>query len=399
MGDGEILLLVLALLYVSDCVIWLRNRSVAFVSPWGGRWHVSHADSFFGNDYGSLLFLNPLPPLGRVFLSHLSPVSISPAGVCAFNPQALFRLGAGRQSGLTIRFDEIAAAGIDGANLLINNRKFTKCATSQQASRISKLINQVIDANVVERELLISRSIAQQFAADEANALLRKTQGVVRPIHFVCQTFFVFLFVATPALLITFGLLRLIIPVAIVLVLFAIAIAIMFFRAHRSLYGDDSQGRIENLIKMVLCPPVSIRATDLLTRNVLSEFSPVVLAGLLLGSRASGFVQAYVRDLQHPLTYETRDKISAEIISWAMASHLKVCIDYLSRGDLTPTVLFAPPQPEGDSVSYCPRCRFQFVVSSGPCPDCPGVNLLVFPSSTETKVGGAAWPLRQVSPQ
>lgn len=390
MGDGEILLLVLSLLYLSDCLIWVNNRSMAFVSPWGRSWHVAYADSFFGNDRGSLLFLNPLPPLGRVFLSHLSPVSISPTGVCAFNPQALFRLGMGRQSGRTILFDEIARAGIDGANLLVNDRKFAKCATNQQARTISELINNALVTTPSEREALISEFIAQQFATDEARTLLSKTQNVIKPIQSLCCVLFLFLFVTTPALVMVFGLLQLIIPVAIVLALMAIGISIMFYRGHKFLYGDNSEGRIENLIKMILCPPVSIRATDQLTKNLFSGYSPVVLAGLLFGSTASEFVRAYVLDLQHPLAYDAKDEISGEIISWAATTHLKLCIDYLNRDALfTAQGLLAPPQPEGNSLSYCPRCRSQFVVSSGPCPDCPGVVLLTFSVSSAKKVGGA----------
>lgn len=391
MGDGETLLLVLSLLYLSDCLIWIQNRSVAFVSPWRRRWHVAYADSFFGNERGSLLFLNPLPPFGRVFLTHLSPVSISPAGVCAFNPQSLFRLGVGKQSGRTIQFDEIVRVGIDGPNLLINGQKFTKCATTEQAKRTADLIKSALGSSPADRALLISQFIARQFDVDEARSLLNTTQNVLKPIQSMCCVLFMFLFVGAPALVIMFGLLRLIIPVAVVLALMAIVISIMFYRGHKSLYGDDSEGRVENLIKMIVCPPVSIRATDVLTKNVLSGYSPVVVGNLFFGSTSSAFVRAYVLDLQHPLAYEARDEMSSEIISWAAATHLKLCIDYLNHGEfLTPRALLAPPQRDGDSVSYCPRCSSQFLVSSGPCPDCPGVVLLAFPSSSETTVGGAA---------
>jgi len=85
----------------------------------------------------------------------------------------------------------------------------------------------------------------------------------------MCCAFFLFLLVATPILVNTYGLLRLIIPVGIMIVIFATQISIMFYRGHKTLYPHDTQERIENVIKMVLCPPVSIRATDLLTKNLL----------------------------------------------------------------------------------------------------------------------------------
>lgn len=85
--DGQTLLLILALLYLTECLIWVKKHSIAFVSPWGRRWRVATPISWLGNANGAMLILNPLPPPGRIFLSHLLPISISPAGVCAFTSQ------------------------------------------------------------------------------------------------------------------------------------------------------------------------------------------------------------------------------------------------------------------------------------------------------------------------
>ena len=89
MSEAQTLLLILILLYLTECLIWVKRESVAFVSRFGGRWRLTVPPSWFGNAKGGILFLNPLPPVGRVFLSHLSPISISPSGICAYNLQTL----------------------------------------------------------------------------------------------------------------------------------------------------------------------------------------------------------------------------------------------------------------------------------------------------------------------
>ena len=63
-GEGETLLLILILLYLSECLIWVKRESVAFVSAWGGRWRLAVPPSWMGNANGGILFLNPLPPGG-----------------------------------------------------------------------------------------------------------------------------------------------------------------------------------------------------------------------------------------------------------------------------------------------------------------------------------------------
>jgi hypothetical protein len=392
MSDGKTLLLVICLIYLSDCVLWIKNQSVAFVSPWYGQWRVALANFWIGNDKGSLMFLNPLPPLGRLFVSHLMPVSVSPTGVCAFNGQALFRLGRTVQSGACVTFDAINKASSDGVCLLINEQRFTKCATSRQAKSISDLINAAKETTPPGRERLISAYIHKQFAIDEASMVLHKVHDLTKPIRSMCCFLFIFLFVASPIIVTTLGLLRTIIPVAVGMILFAVQISLMFYRAHKALYPREISERWENLIKMIVCPPVAIRAVDVITKHALSEYSPVVLGDLFSGSAAQQFVRRFILDLQHPLAYEAPNATSQEIIAWAAGAQLTSCFEYLTRwSSLTEEEVLAPPQRDGNSISYCPRCGGQFLVRSDGCPDCPGVGLREFSDIGELNAGGAAW--------
>jgi len=391
MSDGQTLLLLLGLLYLSDCFLWVKKQSVAFVSPWCRRWRIARLNSSLANGRGGLLFTNPLPPLGSVFLSHLSPISVSPLGICAFNLQALPLVGRPAQTGRSLAFSEINGSSADGAYLLVNNQRFTKCATARQAQAISELLNAAIATVPDAREDLVRTYIAKQFAADEAATILRDANVVIKPIRMMCSILFLFLFVATPILVSIFGLLRLIIPVALVMVVLAIEIAIMFYQAHKRLYPRESQERIEHVIKMILCPPVAIRATDQLTKHLLAHYSPVVVAALLSGATAQQFVRAFILDLQHPLRHEVADETAAKVLVWAAGEQLQRSLEHVKRtGYSKPDQLLAPPEAGEDSISYCPRCGCQFVVSSGACPDCPGVGLVAFPKSSEVEMEGAA---------
>ena len=190
---------------------------------------------------------------------------------------------------------------------------------------------------------------------------------------------FLFLFALTPSLAFTYGSAPLIIPVAVVMVALAVEIAIMFHRAHKKLYPAESSERLESVVKMILCPPVSIRAADILTRNLLAEYSPIVLAGVLPGSGEAQFVRGVILDLKHPLRHEVVDQTAEQTISWTAKEPLNVCLDQVKKGRyLKPEELLAPRQREENSISYCPRCRCQFVVSDGECSDCPGVELVKF---------------------
>jgi len=379
-GEGPTLFLILVLLYLSECVIWVKRESVAFVSAWGSRWRLAVPPSWLGNASGGLLILNPLPPSGRVFLSHLSPVSISPSGICAFNLQTLpSEARSPYQSGELLPFSKIKDAGSDGAYLIINKEKFTKCATAHQARALAKLVISLAKESASKREAMARAWVVKQFASDEAATLLQESEKLTKPVQQMGLILFLFLFVLTPSLAFTYGFTPLIIPVAIVMVALAVEIAILFHLAHKKLYPAESSERLETLVKMILCPPVSIRAADILTRNLLAEYSPIILANVLPGSGEPQFVRAIILDLKYPLKHEVVDELAEQTIEWTAKEQLNVCLDQVKKGRyLKSEELLAPTQREENSIGYCPRCRCQFVVREGECPDCPGVALVEF---------------------
>src|SRR6185503_2032909 len=225
--------------------------------------------------------------------------------------------------------------------LTINNERFAKCTTAKQARALASVIAAMVKASASKREGLARNWIAQQYSAKDAASLLKEAQELIKPIQSLGLILFLFLFVLTPLLGAFVGLMTLIIPVAIVMVALAVEIAIIFRRVHAKLYPAESAERLESLIKMILCPPVAIRAADILTKNLLAEFSPIVVAEVLTGSGERQFVRSVVLDLKYPLKHEFSDKSAVETITWTANEQLKVCEPYLK-----PEELLAPSQED-----------------------------------------------------
>lgn len=384
-SEAQTLLFILVLLYLTECWIWVKKQSVAFVSNSGKRWRVTTPKSWLGNANGGMLPLNPLPPPGRVFLAHLLPVSISPAGVCAFNSQTLpWGARSTTQSGDFVPFSAINKATTDGAYLLLNGEKFTKCVTSKQARALADLIAELSAAKSSKRETLLRSWLAKQFDAKQAAMAWRETEDAVGPVSWLCSVSFVFMFVAAPVLVTISGLKLWFIPIAAAIVLFAAQTAFTFYRAHRKLFPRETQERLENVVKMILCPPVSLRAADVLTRNALADFNPLVVATVLEGANEQRFVRGILLDLEHPLLHEVTEEKALETVNWMAAEQLRLSREYVKRAGLEKLV--GPTERERDSLAYCPRCSVQFVTTGGECPDCPGVGLVSFSVAEEVRV-------------
>lgn len=386
MTEGQTLFLILGLLYLSDCVVWIGRRTVLFLSPWCRNWRVKHANHLAGNENGSLMVLNPLPPLGAAFAGRWLPVSISPIGVCDFTLQTVNGTTRPPQSGNRLLYEQIEEVRSDGKHLLVNGTRFAKCESPEQAESLAGLIKTVRREPLENREKIIRENTHASFSKAGVVARLEEVNAIVPDVRWSGMMFFAFLYVLVPILVSAYGLIRFVIPVALLMLVAASITAFQYFRAHRKLYLVRKGERVSNTVKMVLCPPVAIRAADLLSLESLSVFSPAILAAVLLEPVAADFLRPVIRDLQNPLRHEQTDPDTLSIASWYAALQRDAITNLLKSEALPPFDNFLlPPECDGSSTTYCPRCACQFTVLSGECPDCPGVILQSF--SVPSKAG------------
>ena len=385
MSDEQVLFVVICLIYLSDCCFWLKNQSVAFLSPWQRKWQAKTSNYLGGNAYGSLIFLNPFPPFGRIFQCHLSPISFSPTGICTYNLQTLPNTEIKKQNEKFILFDLIEEVLAKDLSLEINQNVFTKCASSIEATTIASFINTALKLNLKERENLIKEFIRKQFISKSVAEKLKQFENKTKEIFWLSCIFFVYIFFVIPILVNIFGLAIMFIPVVAIMLTFSIQISIAYYYAHKDLYPDIKQNRIGNIIKMFICPPVAIRARDQLTADLLSSYSPLVVATQLSFIDTSSFIRRFIHDLKYPLEHALNDPVSVEISQWYRKEMKEQCIAYIKKNELKiPEYekLFTPPQPDSNCNSYCPRCESQFKKKSGTCPDCPGIELVPYTGGT-----------------
>ncbi|MCE5228172.1 hypothetical protein LLG95_01065 [bacterium] len=386
MTDGQKLLLILGLLYLYDCLVWVPGRAVLFASAWIGRWRASFSSDFhLGNRDGGIGMLNPLPFLGGNFLSSGSPVSIAPAGVCAAVTDAFATRDA--QSDSVLGYDEIAQSGTDGKYLVLNGARFARCADEGQAASVLELVRQIIKTPADRREHRIRREIAERFDKTAAAERLGRANQLARRLRWWCCALFVLIYAAAPAAALRFGVNAIVIPVAIAMLLAGWFITFLYIRAEKRLNSTPSHDRFSHVANMVLCPPAAIRAADSLTLRSMSCFHPLVVADLLLGDAFESFALRIIRNLKHPVQAGIADPKALEIIAWHARAQLGACVNYLKEQcSIEADDLLAPPQWDGVSAAYCPRCSAQYTVESGDCIDCHGIKLIPFTPAQKSEV-------------
>lgn len=324
------------------------------------------------------MFMNPLPFLGQVYVCDLLPVSFSPRGLCAYNPQCLTVDGRPQQSCLVISYGQIESVACFDKNIYINNSVFVKCVSPVQANYIVSIIKIIASSPENKREDLIKAFLKRRQDTANAEHILNEIASHNFSLRYFCSVLFIFLFVLSPILVLRFWLTLMILPIIAITFIMGICISIKFYKTHKILYPNAKESRITNLIKMIMCPPVAIRANDIITSKGLSDFDSIAIAKILLKKDDFlFFAQRRLLDLKYPIRHECEDEFAVEIIAWHNSTLLNVyyeCLDAMTKKeiDLSPK----PKLIEKQSNSYCPRCLLQFQIDSGECCNCDGVELV-----------------------
>lgn len=373
MSDWLSLYLVFLFLYFTDCMSWIENGSILFYSPWRWKWRLKFATPFLGNERGGLTLLNPLSPFGGVLKTGISPVSLSPDGICPFSLSTL--------PGRTVRdfpfqllpFEQVRQVETDGKILILNQERFAVCASPDSAENLKILIQALTKNPKKNREKKIREFLLNRFTEKAAAEKWKETNRISHRLQIICTAFFWLLYLAIPLLMSAFGFIPLFFPAVALILSGAVAIAVIFHRAHRILHPHRKYERLGEAIKMTLFPPAAIRAWDVLSIHSLSPFHPLLLAVMFPGNEQTGFISWFMRDLKYPLKLEQPEQEALAAAAWFAELEWEICNGFLKSKGIDADEFLLPPEPDGESIRYCPRCLCRFVKPVSECPDCPGV--------------------------
>jgi hypothetical protein len=189
------------------------------------------------------------------------------------------------------------------------------------------------------------------------------TQALVlaAPLRRLGEGLWIYLFVVAPIVIATFGLARTWLVLVVILLLWLVAIVVMFRRAWRQLYAGTASAWKSDAILMVLSPLGAIRAADKLTRTALAASNPLQAASLVASP------EEFCRLAR--LMYFDQTAL--------LPPALKEDVDRILQKRRIRALFDAAPAREPGMTGFCPRCHTQVMRSSGNCPDC--VELAVTP--------------------
>lgn len=384
MSEVQWLFAVLAALYCWECACWLQSGSVAFSTWLGSFWRVQHPDALLGNQRGGFILAAPLPPLGSLVISSQLPFSVSPDGVLAHVATNVNPGWRPVQSGKFFRFDGIREVTARHKKLLINGTVFLSVASVSLARKFAGDLQQLLKSNPAHRPPVIAEMLRATLDAKAIERRWREYYGFSRPLKWLANVLFVYLFFAAPAIIWQVGFKLSWLGLLVGLFALTITTAAFFHRGHRMLFPQAEDDRFTQTLTIALAPMTTLRAHDTLSRPLLESYHPLAVAKVFLAdSGYRNFARRILLDLRHPCEpLCPNGEPAARAVEFHTRKTLQDEVERsLKRSGIDPEELCRPPLPNDETCrAYCPRCGAQFTATSGTCADCGGLTLVAFAS-------------------
>ncbi|HKS37987.1 MAG TPA: hypothetical protein VJW76_12395, partial [Verrucomicrobiae bacterium] len=297
MGELQGLLLVVGIIYLSECLVWVRRGAMAFASSWGTSSRIRHPGVLAGNPRGGLLLTNPLPPLGDIFIVAPFPASLSPEGVFAYLASCLNPAGRRVQTAKYASWDDLQPLQIDGRKVLVGGALFLTATSTFGARHTGDLLGRLRKLSKDDRAAAIHQALSESLDTRKVSEHLREYRRRSNPIRIFANFLFIYLFLIVPPLIWRFGFGVLGLCLLGGMLAQTITLALLFRSAHKALYPDAREERFKPFLTMLLAPPAAIRAPDVLGRHLLEPFHPLAVARILCSpKRFQDFARQVVID-------------------------------------------------------------------------------------------------------
>jgi hypothetical protein len=386
MGDAESLLLVLSIIYLAECLVWVRRGATLFTRSFTGTFRPHQAGALPGNSRGGIYLSWPLPPLGTSILPETLPFCLSPEGILARPPLCLDPAFRPSDSGDYFPWESLSTVAAHGRSLLLNDRLFVKSSSAITARRWAEGLNRVRKAAPDRRAGMVRAWIDQSLDVPALKKRHEACEQRARSLRVPANVLFGYLYLLAPGLVSQFGMNHVGWPLLAGLLVQTFAISLMFGRAHRALYPGEKEDRFRHVLTMLLSPPTAIRAHDILSRHSLEAFHALAAANVLCSpSRFKSLARRALIDLQLPpqAVSSSRDAGTGAVehgYRGVLSERIKA---FVLQAGYDPAALVHPAPPMDPAVrSYCPRCGQEFLLDSGHCQDCGGQPLVAYPMTS-----------------
>ncbi len=367
-------IVVLVILYICECFRKVCPDELVFDRSIF-RYRIRKPILYPSNGDWGWLILNPLRPDGPVFSLMPPRYALTSLGV--------LKMCEGDDEFTLLPLDSLAS--MIGDSTVPLKSLGIECRSSGETDALIRTSKQLSKAQPEQRTERLKRLRAEPFNTERIEQAYTHLRGHSSLLRWVSIGLFIACFVVFPFLVSLVGLKASLLSLFPVVVFLSIVVAIHYYRAVRVLMPDlpkvDLYG---NIAKLLLYPISMLRCTELLSYRFLMDYDPIAVATVLCTKEdAAKLAIREMVTLQYASSPSVENSINNSIKEYRQA-RLTLIESFCCQQNIPIDSWNSPPNPEADSVTYCPACCVQYSLSEGVCVDCTDIVLQPLKASRET---------------
>tara|TARA_R110002072_G_scaffold271038_2_gene430965 strand:- start:85242 stop:86408 length:1167 start_codon:yes stop_codon:yes gene_type:complete len=370
LSDTELILIVIAVIYLWECLVWLPAEAVAFTTAFGSLKLASHPT--FLQRIDSHAAVLSIFPWSRSIVASEWPVPVSRDGLCILT---------GAKAGTFIPFGDLKTVEADQRYLRINRTR-TKCASLEAARRFANLLTTLRELHIDKRDAVLDEAMQSSFSSEGVVSRIEQVDRSVSALRLASLLLFIWVFIQGPILYYTTeSQTGALIRYLAVSGFFWLVGVVLFAIAQRRLLNSPATEQFSRVATLCVSPAGVMRAANIITSDAFSEFTPAAVAAAVMpATDFRSYIGQRLRQLTHPSASDFPDT-SPEFRSTRTsfdARQLKTLSVILKEQGIEIDELLRAPVPDFDARTWCPRCLTQYTLESGDCPECLDVPLQKF---------------------
>jgi hypothetical protein len=386
--ERQQLLALAGLIYVTECIRWVRRGAVVLAAaPDRRAWRRS---PLLANEHGDAFIGWPLPPFGDFLVVRGRPFSASEDGVVTAMAASLHEAGRPVQAVRMWSWEAVAKAKSTGDRVLVGNETAWRADSPFEAAELAAWLVRMATLPANARRAALERDAADSFDGQVIQARLDDWRASLQPMQGVQAALMAWLFGVVPAAVWGWGwfpTLAWAVPPALGA---SIWLARRFSRIVRAWHPEGGEERSRLTLMVALSPLTALRASELAGRGRMAWFHPAAVAAAFVARPAAEALAAALwRDVSCPRRpLPTSEPASVAILEAERCRTQSMLEAWARREGWRPEAWVKPPsRTDADHVRYCPRCLVQFTKRAIDCTDCGGLKLVDFETTAAQAMG------------
>jgi len=355
----EVLFPYLALLYVFDCITYIKAHHLLLTA-------------FFGNKFGlkrSGLHFAGLLPTSQTIVSHDLPIFYTPDGIYIVFDKSYSESGIYKAEDFNLlTFQDIEVIEAEGKNIKINNKHTIKTPSSLSARLTAKFVNEIKILKPQDRIEKIKAYLSDSFDLEEIKKIKTSNSKSFSVLNILSSYLSVLVFLILPMVL-YLNLSKYINLHALIscILLFYFLLLIVAFLTHKKLHPSDKELRAYTLVSIIFSPVNAIHALSYLTKDLYFRFNYLAIAAYFMPR--DSFKELVRREIFLIDYYENEINRPDWQIFWELKkTYVQGLLD---KCEIPLTeILSTPEKQDQTAILYCPFCMTEYRQKRDYCIDC-----------------------------